>query len=133
MRKLPVIDAESGFFWTSGEDGRLRILRCEDCGHWQHPPLPLCPECHSGKLEPQPVSGKGRIASFTVNHEKWLPGLEVPFVFAAVELIEQPELYVFSNILGPIEEVRMGQQVTVCFERHEDVYLPLFRPEGGHG
>jgi uncharacterized OB-fold protein len=66
-----------------------------------------------------------------VNYQQWVPGLEVPYVFAAVELIEQPELYVFTNIIGcPVEEVRIGMNVEVVFERHDEVYLPMFRPMG---
>ena len=71
------------------------------------------------------------MATFTVNHEAWIPGLPVPFVFAAVELTEQAELYVFSNILGPTDRVRIGMPVAVCFERHGEIYLPLFRPDEG--
>ena len=127
-RKLPVVDAETGFFWTGGERGQLLIQRCGDCGRWQHPPLPLCPACHGEAVEPQPVSGRGVVRTFTVNRQAWLPGLEEPFVFAAIELAEQAELYVFSNVLAPVEEVRSGQPVSVCFEQREDVWLPLFRP-----
>jgi uncharacterized OB-fold protein len=126
-RQLPLIDAETGWYWTGGADGRLRIARCGGCGHYQHPPLPRCPVCGSDAIAPAPVSGRGRIAAFTVNHEAWKPGLPVPFIFAAVELAEQPELYVFTNILGPVEAVRSGLPVTVAFERHEDVFLPMFR------
>jgi len=89
--------------------------------------------CHGENIRPEPVSGRGRVASFTVNHEAWLPGLAVPFVFAAIELDEQRELYVFSNLLMPVAEARIGAPVRVCFERHEDVYLPLFRPEPADG
>lgn len=127
-RKLPVIDALSGFFWTSGADGQLRIQRCGACGHWQHPPLPRCPKCHSAEIAPQVVSGRGRVTSFTVNRQVWVAGLEQPFVFAVVELVEQAELYVFTNLLCPPEEARIGMAVAVEFERHEDVWLPLFRP-----
>jgi uncharacterized OB-fold protein len=75
------------------------------------------------------------VASFTINQQPWLPGMQVPFAFAAIELVEQPELYVFSNVIDcPPEEVRSGQPVEVVFEQHEDVFLPLFRPAGGaHG
>lgn len=129
-RKLPLLEAETAFFWTGGSDGALHIQRCDDCGRWQHPPLPCCPSCHSQHVTPQAVSGRGTVASFTVNYEPWLPGLEVPFVFAAIELEEQAELYVFSNIVGPIDAVRIGQPVSVFFELHEDVFLPLFKLEG---
>lgn len=127
VRKLPVLDDETGFFWTSGADGRLRIQRCEGCGRWQHPPLPRCSACHEERVAPAPVSGRGVVKTFTVNHQPWLPGLE-PFVFAAIELEEQAELYVFSNVLAPVESVRIGMPVEVCFEQHDDVWLPLFRP-----
>jgi len=127
-RQLPALEAGSRFFWESGADGRLRILRCV-CGRYQHPPLPRCIACGRRELEPAPVSGRGKVASFTVNHQKWRPGLQLPYVFAAVELDEQPELYVFTNIVGcPTGEVRIGMPVEVAFEQQEDVYLPLFRP-----
>ena len=54
----------------------------------------------------------------------------MPFVFAAVELEEQAELYVFTNILAPVDAVSRGMAVTVTFEHHEDVWLPMFVPAG---
>jgi hypothetical protein len=126
-RKLPLLEPGSAFFWTGGETGRLLIQRCTPCGAWQHPPLPRCAACGSEDVAPRPVSGNGRIASYTINHERWLPGLEVPFVFAVIELEEQAELYVFSNIRAPIETVRIGMPVFAAFERHDDVWLPMFR------
>jgi uncharacterized OB-fold protein len=80
-------------------------------------------------MAPQPVSGRGRVASFTINRQPWVPGLAVPFVFAAVELVEQAELYVFTNIVGcAVEAVRIGMSVEVTFEAHGAIHLPLFRP-----
>lgn len=130
-RKLPVIEPETAFYWQAGEHGVLHIQRCGDCGHWQQPPWPRCTACHGENVAPQPVSGRGRVTTFTINCEPWLPGLEVPFVFAAVELEEQAELYVFTNVLAPVSEVAVGMAVEVAFERHEDVWLPMFRPAGG--
>jgi uncharacterized OB-fold protein len=55
--------------------------------------------------------------------------LTEPFVFAAVELEEQDELYVLTNIVDcPMDQVRIGQPVEVVFEQREDVFLPMFRP-----
>ncbi|MYL97410.1 DNA-binding protein [Novosphingobium sp. FGD1] len=128
-RKLPRLEPDTAFYWTCGADDVLRIQRCGDCGTWQHPPLPLCAQCRSEAVAPETVSGKGRLASYTVNHEPWLPGLAVPFVFGVVELAEQPELYVFCNVLAAIGHVAVGMALTVEFERHEDVWLPMFREE----
>jgi uncharacterized OB-fold protein len=128
-RQLPALEPETAFFWTAGREGRLLICRCEACGRYQHPPLPRCPECGGGQLTPAPVSGRARVASFTVNQQAWVPGLAVPFVFAVVELVEQAELYVFTDIVGcPVDAVRIGLPVEVVFEQQEDVFLPLFQP-----
>lgn len=131
--KLPLLEPDTAFFWTSGAEGVLRIQRCGDCGHWQHPPFPRCAACGSEAVAPQPVSGKGRVATYTINQEPWYPGLAVPFVFAAVELAEQAELYVFSNVLAPVDRVRIGMPVRVTFEQREDVWLPMFVPEQADG
>jgi len=133
-RKLPQLTPDTAPFWTGGERGELLIQRCTHCGLYQHPPLPICAACRSETVEPCAVSGKGAVRTFTVNHQAWMPGLEEPFVIAAIELDEQAELYVFSNLLAPPDAVRSGMRVRVTFEQHEDVWLPLFEPdpESGH-
>lgn len=128
-RQLPALEPETRAFWTAGAERRLLITRCEACGLYQHPPLPRCPSCGSEAVTPAPVSGRALVASFTVNHQPWLRGLDAPYVFAAVELVEQAELYLFTNIVGcPVEAVRIGMSVKVRFEPHGDVFLPLFEP-----
>jgi uncharacterized OB-fold protein len=126
-RPLPVLDKLTSYFWTGGANGQLLIARCDQCRLYQHPPLQRCAACGSSSFTPSPVTGRGRVATFTVNQEPWLPGLAVPFVFAAVELVEQAELYVFSNIVEPVERVRIGLPVAVFFEQHGEIFLPLFR------
>ncbi|MBW8783686.1 MAG: OB-fold domain-containing protein [Novosphingobium sp.] len=128
-RKLPELEPLTAFFWTSGADGVLRIQRCGACGRWQHPPQPRCHVCHSEDVAPAPVSGRGTVKTFTINRQAWTPALQEPFVFAAIELAEQPELYVLSNVSGPVEAVHSGMPVQVFFERREDVWLPLFSAE----
>jgi uncharacterized OB-fold protein len=130
-RPLPALDKDSEFFWKGGAGGRLLICRCEACGRYQHPPSPYCPGCGAGKVSPAAVSGRARVATYTVNYQTWVPGLETPYVFAAVELVEQPELYVLTNIVDcPVEDVRIGLEVEVVFEAHGEIYLPMFRPSG---
>ena len=129
-RKLPQLTPDTEAFWTGGMGGNLLIQRCTHCGLYQHPPLPICSACRTETVAPAAVSGKGKVKTFTVNHQAWLPGLDEPFVFAAIELDEQAELYVFSNVLGDPASVTSGMRVAVCFEHHEDVWLPMFVAEG---
>ena len=131
-RTLPGLDRQNRAYWTGGADGRLMISRCNACKTFIHPPMPRCPACGDRQVEAQAVSGRGRVASYSVNHQAWLPGLAVPYVFAAVELEEQAQLYVFTNIVNtPAESVEIGLPVEVVFEQHEDVHLPMFQPRGG--
>jgi uncharacterized OB-fold protein len=128
-RPLPAVDDDNRHFWTGGADGELRILRCGDCGHYIHPPRPLCPRCLSPTVAPAAVSGRGTVDTFTVNYRAWNPEVPPPYVIARVELDEQDELYLVTNIVGcPVDDVRIGMRVGVQFEQVDDVYLPLFTP-----
>jgi len=128
FRVLPALDDENRFFWTSGADGHLRFLRCQGCGYYLHPPLPRCPQCGSRSIEPEVVSGRGVVWSFTVNHHSWDGGTE-PYAIGLVELAEQEGLRLTTNIVGiPADDVQIGLAVQVVFEQRDDVWFPLFEP-----
>ncbi len=126
-RVLPRLDSENRFFWTSGARGALCFLRCQDCAAFIHPPRPVCRHCLSEQVAPEAVAGTGVIDTFTVNHQSWRPGLEVPYVIARVAIDGAPGVYLTTNIVGcAVESVEIGDRVRVKFEQHDDVYLPLF-------
>ncbi len=128
IRLLPRLDEANRFFWTSGEDGVLRFLRCRSCRRYHHPPAPRCPYCLADHPEPEPVSGRGVVHSFTVNHQQWIPGSD-PYVVALVTLAEQEDIRLTTNLVGvDADDVAIGMPVDVVFEHHDDVWLPLFRP-----
>ena len=126
-RVLPRLDNENRFFWTSGADGKLRLLRCQDCATFIHPPRPVCRKCLSESVAPEVVAGTGTIDTFTVNHQEWRPGLEVPYVIARVALDGAPGVYLTTNIVGcSVDAVRIGARVRAKFEQHGEIFLPLF-------
>jgi len=130
-RTLPRLDADNRVFWTSGADGKLRLMRCGDCGTFIHPPRPVCRHCLSDQVAPEAVAGTGVVDSYTVNHQKWKPDMEVPFVIARVAIDGAPGVYLTTNIVGcPVDEVDIGDKVRVKFEQHADVWLPLFEKIG---
>ena len=132
MRPLPELTAATEWFWTSGADGRLRIQGCTACGHLVHPPVPICPVCRSRESAPTVVSGLGSVVGYTVDHHQWHPAFEPPYVVAVVAIAEEASVRLTSNIVGcEPSEVHIGQEVQVCFEQCEDVWLPLFEPTGG--
>ena len=77
------------------------------------------------------VSGRATIVGFTINHQQWLPGFDPPYVIANVVIAEDPTVHLTTNIVGcDPDDVHIGQDVSVRFEQHEDVWLPLFEPTG---
>ena len=128
FRVLPTLDEPSAFFWTSGRDGTLRFLQCTDCSYLVHPPAPICPKCHGRSTAPAAVSGRATVHSFTVNHQPW-DGNAEPYVIGLVEIAEQPDVRLTTNIVGiDPDDVRIGMPVEVVFEDHAPVFVPLFRP-----
>lgn len=137
LRLAPTPTAESRAFWTGGRDGTLLISRCHACGHFFHPPGPACWRCRSTDVAPEPVSGKASVAAFTTNRQPWIPGFEPPYVVAIVELADEPDVRLITNVVGVApDEVKVGLAVEVFFEDwaavsgDDDgrVWIPLFRP-----
>jgi uncharacterized OB-fold protein len=84
-------------------------------------------------VAPQVVSGRGRVETYSVNYQQWIPGSE-PYVIAWVSINEQPSVRLSTNLVdADPEEIRIGMEVAVEFEQVEDVYLPLFRAVAEEG
>lgn len=129
-RPRPRLDAENRAFWTGGAEGKLNIMKCGDCGAFTHPPLLMCRHCQGERMAPQAVSGKATIDTYTVNHQAWMPGLEVPFVIARVRLDDAPEVILTTNIVGsPVDAVDFGDKVQVTFDEQDGIWYPLFEKE----
>jgi uncharacterized protein len=126
-RPQPRLDADNRAFWTGGAVGELRLMRCRDCESFIHPPRPICRKCLSENVGLEVVAGTGVIDTFTVNHQKWHPALEVPYVIARVAIDGAPGVFLTTNIVGcPVDEVDIGDRVRVTFAQEGDVYFPLF-------
>jgi uncharacterized protein len=130
-KPVPVPDELSRPFWDAAKERRLMIQRCSSCGYYNHPPRRFCDACLAQDLRFEPVSGRGVVYTFTVMHQRDVVGFEedAPFINIVVELAEQPQLLMVSNL--PIAErakVWIGAPVEVHFEdRGEGVVVPQFR------
>ena len=134
FRILPLLTDLNREFWTAGAHDELRFLRCNACGYFNHPPTTICPICHSKDLTFHTVSGRAILHTFTVNHHPWMPGPELPYVIAIVELPEQDGLRLTTNVINcAIDDLAIGMPMRVTFEHHTDgddeIYIPLFEPE----
>ena len=126
-RSRPRLDADNRAFWTGGAEGKLNIVRCGDCGQYTHPPREICRHCQSENVAPTAVPGTGVVDSYTVNHQKWAPDMEVPFVIARVKLDEVPGVFLTTNVVNcPVEAVDIDDPVRVTFEEQDGIWFPLF-------
>jgi len=126
-RALPRLDSDNRAFWTGGAEGKLLLHRCQDCKGFVHPPRPVCRHCLSENVRPEAVAGTGVVDTYTVNHQKWSPTAEVPYVIARVAIDGAPGVFLTTNIINcPVDEVDIGDRVRVVFEHQADVWLPLF-------
>jgi uncharacterized OB-fold protein len=130
-KPIPISDDVTRPFWEATKEKRLLVQRCATCGYYNHPPRHVCDACLSQELRFEAVSGRGRIYTFTVMHQRDVSGFEseAPFINIVVELEEQPMLLMVSNL--PILErdrVRIGVPVMIDFEdRGGGVIVPQFK------
>jgi uncharacterized protein len=131
-RMLPALNEHNRAFWTAGGGGRLLVGWCAHCELWIQPPAGQCPDC-GGALVARAVSGRGTVFTYTVNYQPFNPAVPVPYVIAIVELDEQPDLRIATNIVDcEPDSVYIGLPVEVRFERQDadgdDVFVPVFAP-----
>lgn len=131
-RMLPALTEHSRAFWTAGADGALSIPWCQQCELWVLPPGADCPDC-GGALGMRPVSGRGTVFTYTVNYQPFIPAVPVPYIIAIVQLDEQNDLRLATNIVDcEPDSVHIGLPVEVRFERHDvdddSVFVPVFAP-----
>lgn len=122
----PVVTQDNAFFWEGLREGELRIQRWGET--LRHPPGPLSPD---GDLDARPdyivAAGTGTVYSFLVHHHPPVPGKQLPFVLALVELDEGVRVLGQLHDVDP-EEVHIGMTVEASFDRiDDDLTLPAWK------
>jgi uncharacterized OB-fold protein len=88
----------------------------------------MCPRCHGLHWTEQPLSGRGKVASWLKVHHPKFPFFDHPVLVVTVELEEGPEL--ISNMIDVEEtDVLAGLPVEVAFAPTRGGWqVPVFRP-----
>jgi len=100
---------------------KLLGLNCKTCGKYTCPPKLTCHECGSTDLESAPLSGRGRIVTFTSSYVT-AQGREVeaPILVVMVELEEGP--WIMGNLVG-VDPSRVTMKMLIG----QSVYLTRTR------
>src|SRR5271169_6673376 len=112
---LPQPDLLTQFFWDGVAAGRLMILRCDSCGFYVHLPKIVCRRCLSTSLTPTDVSGLGVLTTCTVPLQPFDAYYQahVPYILAVVELAEQANLKMVTNVVD-CEETELRIEMPVA-------------------
>lgn len=114
--------------WESIQEQSMALQRCSECGRFRYPPGACCPACLSTEAEWTPVSGHGRVLSWTTYHRQYLPAYLPPHTCIAVQLDEGP--IIVSNVdADQVSDLAVDREVTMFYGTHPlDGYtLPRFR------
>jgi uncharacterized protein len=113
----PAVTEETAAFWAAASEGRLIVERCRACGADNFPPRGICRVCRSRSVVPEEITSRGHVYSFTVNHQRWLPELDVPYAIVLVEFAEHRGVRVAGRLRGCApEDAAIGMEVDVGFE-----------------
>lgn len=117
-RVRPTVSKDTEFFWAGTKLGELRIQQRPD-GSLQHPPVPALWKDHTEQSDYVVASGRGSVFSFVVHHAPKVPGRQVPYVVALVELEEGVRMLGELRGIDPAE-VEVGLPVEVGFQQLDD-------------
>ena len=140
-RQIPV---EEGL-WSSPsgvEKPRLIGSKCTSCGEVFFPRRKngLCTHCYKATLEDILLSGKGKIATFTIAEQAPSGGFyygPVPYAYGAVDLLDGVELQ--TLFAGDLYSLEVGMDVEMIIDKlcddHEgnEIVTYKFRAAKGSG
>ena len=113
------MDRWSEPFWTAAAEHRLEIARCPSCQRFRMPPSPFCASCQASGQEWVPVSGAGRVYSFTlITNPPFAEAADhLPYAPALVELDDAPGVRLVSAIIdAPLDRIAIGSRVALVWQ-----------------
>jgi uncharacterized OB-fold protein len=128
------LDHDNAAHFRGRIDHQLLMSRCQDCGTFHYPPLPICPTCWSTDIVPTPVGGQGTIFLAIFLHQG--PPVEgvdysTPYPLVTVELDEQEGLRFSAGVVGADNaDVTIGSRVELDWIERDGAPVPVFRLTG---
>jgi uncharacterized OB-fold protein len=118
------LDAEP--YWQALQQEQLVFQRCAECKEAVWPAHSFCPHCSKRALVWEVSRGRGKVYSHSTitRGPSTIWASVVPYTLGFVELDEG--YYLFTQIDGIPEEVKIGKAVEVRFIRRGEQMLPVF-------
>ena len=127
-RPLPSLaEPDTAPFWAATREHRLTYQECASCGEVIFYPRRHCTRCLSTDLRWHDSAGAGTLYTYTVIRQHGLPYFRsrLPYVVGFVDLDEGFRL--MAEIDAQPDAIDVGRRVTVGWEDHADLSVPVFR------
>jgi uncharacterized protein len=129
-RPLPIFpEPDTGPFWAATAGHRLTYQVCRACGQVVFHPRRHCTCCTSGDLEWRDSAGAGTVYTFTVIRQNGHPFFRarIPYLVGLIDLDEGFRM--LAEIAADPDAVQVDQRVTVTWEDHGELSIPVFEPQ----
>jgi uncharacterized OB-fold protein len=129
-RPLPLFpEPDTAPFWAATAEHRLTYQICRACGQVVFHPRRHCTCCTSGDLEWRDSAGAGTVYTFTVIRQHGHPFFRarIPYVVGLIDLDEGFRM--LAEIAADPQALQVNQRVTVTWEDHADLSVPIFEPQ----
>ena len=129
-RPLPLFpEPDTAPFWAATAEHRLSYQVCRACGQVVFHPRRHCTCCTSGDLEWRDSAGTGTVYTFTVIRQNGHPFFRarIPYVIGFIDLDEGFRM--LAEIAADPQALQVNQRVTVTWEDHADLSVPIFEPQ----
>ena len=116
-------------FWAATAEHRLTYQVCRACGQVVFHPRRHCTGCIGGDLEWRDSAGAGTVYTFTVIRQHGHPFFRarIPYLVGLIDLDEGFRM--LAEIAADPEALQVDQRVTVTWEDHADLSVPIFEPQ----
>lgn len=113
---LPIPDRDSESWWSRVRDHELVIQKCQECGSFRWPPRAICGRCWNFDWDWTLAPSVGTVATWTVTHQPYVPGIDVPYENVVVRLdLDGCHLYFPGTWHGDVPPTT-GMQAIASFQ-----------------
>ncbi|GAB3676058.1 Zn-ribbon domain-containing OB-fold protein [Actinocorallia lasiicapitis] len=121
-------DRDSAPWWDGVDRGEVLLQRCRDCGVKRFPARAVCNRCQGRQSDWVPALGTGRVYSWIVNHQKFLPDVPTPYAVLCVRLDEGEHILMYGNLVeGDSTQITQGMRVEAAIVDGLVQWRPLSR------
>jgi len=135
-RPVRAMDPYAEQFWAFTQSRELRLQQCSACGKFRWPPGPTCDRCLSDDFSWSPLSGMGKVLSWTTFRRAYFPEYPPPHTVVALELAEGPLFISWPVDIEP-STLREGMTLELRWtdgaDRFGEYNLPVFGRPSARG